>query len=95
MALSRADFLARHPEFARVPTAQIDIALADAVNGLDETVLGDEYDRACGLHAAHSLALSPAAQKARLNAWSSDTPYSAQLDALARKAGGAYRVILD
>lgn len=95
MALTRAAFLLRHPEFARVSTDQIDIAIADALAGLDETVLGAEYDRACALHAAHSLSLSPAAQKARLNAWSQDTPYSAQLAALTAKAGGAYRVILD
>jgi len=95
VALTRTTFLVRHPEFSKTDGAQIDVALADAVNAVDETVLGDEYDRACALHAAHSLALSPGAQRARLNAWSSETPYSAQLDALLKKCGGAYRVILD
>lgn len=95
MALTRTSFLARHPEFGDLDGSQVDAALADAEAGLDATVLGAEYDRACGLHAAHSLSLSPAAQKARLNAWSSDTPYSAQLDALLMRAGGAYRCVLD
>jgi hypothetical protein len=95
VALTRSVFLVRHPEFARVDSAQIDIAIADALNAVDETVLDTEYDRACALHAAHSLSLSPAAQKARLNSWSPDTPYSAQLEALLKKAGGAYRSILD
>jgi len=95
VALTRTQFLTRHPEFSRTDGTQIDIALADAVNAIDETVLGAEFDRACALHAAHSLSLSPAAQKARLNAWSSDTPYSQQLSELLRKAGTAYRLILD
>lgn len=95
MPLTRTQFLTRHPEFARTDGTQIDAALTDAANALDENVLAGEFDRACALYAAHSLSLSPAAQKARLNAWSSETPYSAQLDELRRKAGTSYRLILD
>lgn len=95
MPLTRTQFLVRHPEFNRTDGTQIDTAIADAIAALDETVLAGEFDRACALHAAHSLSLSPAAQKARLNAWSAETPYSAQLEQLRRKAGTAYRLILD
>jgi len=95
VALTRTTFLARHPEFGSTDGSQVDIAIADAAAAIDEDVLGDEYDRACALHAAHALALSPGAQQARLNNWSSETPYSASLEKLLSKAGGAYRVILD
>ncbi len=85
MPLTRTQFLTRHPEFAKTDGTQIDAALTDAANALDEDVLAGEFDRACALYAAHSLSLSP----------SSETPYSAQLDELRRKAGTSYRLILD
>lgn len=61
-----AQFIIRHPEFRPVPTETIVAALDAAGKELNATEIGEPFDEAHGLLAAHKLALSPMGRNARM-----------------------------
>lgn len=67
MALSRANFLVRFPEFTDTATAILDAALAEAVDQVNQTVWGSRWDAGVGYYAAHLLAISPRGETMRLS----------------------------
>lgn len=95
MALDFASFVLRHPEFASCDSGMVSTVLADTEKELTLEAFGEQFDAAHALATAHRLALSPSAQNARLNNWTSETPYSAQLDALRFRAGISLGLIVE
>lgn len=59
MALSRAEFLVKHPEFARTATALVDAKLAEAERRVSRAVYGATADDAVAALAAHLIASAP------------------------------------
>jgi len=67
ITLTRADFINAYPEFKSVSSATFDTRAAGALLQLPENVWGDAKGRqALGLLVAHSLAMSPGGEDARL-----------------------------
>lgn len=58
MALTRAQFIARFPEFTSTDTDTVDARLDDAEDAIDTSVWGDHYDRGHGFLTADLLAMS-------------------------------------
>ncbi len=92
MAVDRASFLARYPEFEPASKAMIEGEIADAIDNVDTSVFGTKTDQAVRLKAAHALALSPFGQQARLVSKSGATTYGKQFDALVRSVTPGFRV---
>ncbi len=93
MAWTATTFKAIYTEFANTPDATVTDALASAVAKNDLRVLGDSYDQAVALYAAHLLSIAPGGQQARLQKNSLETTYSAQWKDLARScAGGGWTI---
>lgn len=64
--MTRAEFLAQFPEFARADTTLVDKMLAAALLEIDADVWAAKADQGQGYLTAHKLALSPFGQAARM-----------------------------
>lgn len=104
MALSRANFLIRFPEFGdggvsgqeRAPEELIDDALARAASRVSDAIWTDLADEGIGYLAAHLISISPWGQQARLVPAQPDgtTTYWAAYMALLRGEVGAPGMIV-
>lgn len=65
--MTRAEFVARYPEFSERSDEILDGALADAAAALSSETFGSSYDRAQGLRAAHLLWTSQFGTTTRLD----------------------------
>lgn len=83
MALSRADFRARYPEFATAADTHVDAALAEAERFTSDG-WGADRDDIVALQAAHILAISPMGRDARLSAKDGSSTYLAQYERRAK-----------
>jgi hypothetical protein len=69
-------FRLKYPEFRTASSAFVQSFLDDAATYLSRDVLGDQYDHAHGLKAAHLIATSPGGVMARMVAKDGTTTYS-------------------
>jgi hypothetical protein len=92
MAVSRASFLARFPEFEPAPPLMIDEAIAEAVTRVDSGVWGNKTDAGVRWRAAHLLAISPFGQQARLVSKDGSTTYGKEHARLMREVTPGFRV---
>lgn len=74
MALTLDSFLAKFPEFNSSPTAYVQRAIDDAVNGIAADVWGDQADEGTAYLAAHKLASGPGGLNVRTE--SKETGYA-------------------
>ena len=70
-------FRGRFPEFKACPDVQVQDAI-DQATVETGSVFGKNQDKALGLMAAHTLAMSPFGQQARLSAADGNTTYMKQ-----------------
>ncbi len=92
MAVKRADFLARFPEFEPAPKAMIEAALDEAERNVDVAIFGSKTDDAVRWKAAHLLAIAPFGQQARLVSKDGSTTYEKRFDKLAKSMTPGFRV---
>lgn len=89
-----ATFIVAHKEFAQADSATVEAALAETELEVDETTAGDQATALHGWRTAQRLALSPWGAQAKLSAEDGTTIYDRRLEALARRIGGSYRMVL-
>ena len=89
--MSPTAFLARYPEFARAGLPLVEAVLGECAARLDVGTWGTLFDAGHGLLTAHTLALSPFGQAARMAPKDGVTTYWRQYDELLRivSCGGA------
>lgn len=92
MTLSRAEFLARFPEFSGGDTDLIDARMAEAYRRTPEAIWGDLRDDGASYLAAHLLALSPFAQELKLVGTDRRTLYGDERKALEGIVASGFRV---
>ncbi|MCK6585954.1 MAG: DUF4054 domain-containing protein [Polyangiaceae bacterium] len=93
MALDRATFRARFPEFNTADDAYVDAKLAEALLQIDASVWGTKADLGQGYLAAHLLAVSPFGQQARLSSKEGETTYHKVWASLRNSVASGFRVI--
>lgn len=64
--MNYAQFIVRHSAFRPCDPNTVNAVLAAAARELNETELGESYDEAHGLLAAHKLCLTPEGRNARM-----------------------------
>ena len=84
MAVTVDSFLTHHPEFRPAEVSLIQAKISDAVLRVDASIWGTKTDNGVRLLAAHTLALSPFGQNAKLVSKEGQTTYGQQY-AQARK----------
>ena len=92
MAVDRAIFLARFPEFEPASPAMVEASLKEAIRNVDSTVFGTKTDDAVSWKCAHLLAISPFGQQARLISKDGETTYGKYFLELARSVTPGFRV---
>ncbi|NIR31644.1 MAG: DUF4054 domain-containing protein [Gammaproteobacteria bacterium] len=95
MAVTYAQFIERFPELAKAPQAVVETELAAAARRINAAVWGAQANDAIGLLAAHSVALRPNGEFARLaqkGEGSVRTTYGEQYMAMARNIISGDRV---
>ena len=92
MTVSRADFLARFPEFEPASPSMVEAALGEAVRNVDSEIFADKTDDAVKWKAAHLLAISPFGQQARLISKTGETTYGKYFRELSRSSTPGFRV---
>jgi hypothetical protein len=93
VAVSRATFLSRRPEFATTPTTLVDACLVDAELMIDRDVYGGKADAGVMAYAAHLIAINPLGEMARLDKKGEKTTYFLEWERIKRSLGVGYRVI--
>lgn len=93
MAVTLASFRVAFPEFEGADDSLVQAKLDEAVLALDERVFGARFDEAVRYRAAHTLAISPFGQNARLVAKDGSTTYGTQFDAVCRACAGGPWVV--
>lgn len=93
MAVTLASFRVHFPEFDGADDSLVQAKLDEAALALDERVFGVRFDEAVRYRAAHTLAISPFGQTARLVAKDGSTTYGSQFEQVSRAcAGGPWAV---
>ena len=77
MALSRAAFLTRFPEFSSAPVGLVDSCLAEAERLVHRPTWGSRADDGVGQYAAHLIACNPLGERAKLIKKDGSTHYLA------------------
>lgn len=90
--LTRAEFLAEFPEFARGATATVDARLAEAYRRSPERVWGDLRDDGAKYLAAHLLAQSPFSAELKLVQADGSTRYGQERARLELIVSSGFRV---
>jgi hypothetical protein len=93
MALSLQTWRTQYPEFASAPDALVQAYLDRALARIDASVWGTLADQGQGLLAAHTLALAPNGQFARLTSEKGETTYGRQFARLEAQVTIGLRVI--
>lgn len=93
MAVTLASFRVAFPEFGEASDSLVQAKLDEATLALDARVFGVRFDEAVRYRAAHTLALSPFGQNARLVAKDGSTTYGTHLDAVTRSCAGGPWVV--
>lgn len=88
-----ADFRVIYPEFGEASDEFVQAHLDQQVGYLDVEVLGSQLDEAHGLRAAHSMALSPHGQAAKLSSSQGESTYGRQLETLNNTLGYGFRAL--
>jgi hypothetical protein len=93
VAVTLSSFRVAFPEFEGASDSLVQAKLDEAVLALDARVFGARFDEAVRYRAAHTLALSPFGQNARLVAKDGSTTYGTHLEDVCRAcAGGPWLV---
>ena len=93
MAVTAAQIIAEFPEFADVPTADIDFKLADAVGRINATIWGALTDQGVKYLTCHLLAVSPLGEQAKLETEDGQTVYFQTYKRLMASVSSGCRVI--
>lgn len=89
--MNLAAFRAAFPEFQRTGDDTVNAKLALALNAVDASTWGADYDSGHGHYAAHLLATSPTGQQSRLSTEKGVSTYLQEYERLAVKAACGYR----
>ncbi len=84
--MTLAQFKVRFPEFRTADDSLVSAVLAESGNELNSEELGDAYNAAHGLLAAHKLAISPFGQSARMVNDEGETTYNREFIAVVGRA---------
>lgn len=95
MAVTTGSFLRDYPEFRDTDVDVVAAALRDAALFNSASVLGDRYDAALGLYAAHLLSSAPFGTQARLAEKEGTTTYLERWKTLAKQVAGGPHVVGD
>lgn len=99
ISVTLASLRAQRPEFVEVADGVVQAAIDDAVEEVDERVLGLKANQAVSLLAAHKLGLSSFGAPSRLDPkLVQDTPHGttthgSEYDALVAQCGGGFWVV--
>lgn len=93
MGVTLASFRVAFPEFEGASDTLVQAKLDEATTALDERVFGVRFDEAVRYRAAHTLAISPFGQNARLVAKDGSTTYGTLFDAVCRACAGGPWVV--
>jgi hypothetical protein len=88
-----ATFRSRFPEFRTAGDAFVTACLNEAASELNSDELGDSYDGAHGLLAAHKLAVSPFGTNARMVDERGTTAYEREFSNVCKRAIVAVDVV--
>jgi hypothetical protein len=87
-----ATFRVQYPEFKTALDPFVQAFLDAAAREINPTELGEAYDNAHGLLAAHKLAISPFGKQARMVNEDGSTTYEKEYDAVLRRTVLALKV---
>lgn len=88
-----AQFIVRHAEFKPAPPDTVQMVLDMAASELSADEIGEPYDEAHGLLAAHKLALSPFGRNARMVREDGTTTYGDEFKAVMGRSITAASVV--